>query len=835
MFITPGTGTGDAFVNILVPGAGSTPSVPTATIGVHATANAFMRTTGGTTGNYASAYAAINTGVYQLGVTNRDSVSINLTNHGNINIQANAYADNGASTTNSYGGHGALANASLGNGIVQTGSAPVSDTLTLTNTGNINIHANATANAYNVHGENGSASNTFVSATAYAGALGRARIGNGILQDASSSPVDTVGLTNSGDINIYSYANAHASSAYAYAHVSDNFVGAAEAYAGAAGDAGLNYGINQNANGITSATVSLTNSAGGFIGIGATANASNNSDATAHAHATGVYEFASAYAGAAVYAGIIDGISQTATSATPSVTLTNSGTIEINVTADGYSDRGRSVATASAYFDAHALAFAGVYATASIDNGIYQSATGAGGNTALPVSVTLTNNDKISIKAAATGLDFNHYAEAHGYSNNISLGDRSVFGAAIAADVIKANIGGGGTSDTQHGAGIGQYASGNTPSVTLTNSGTLTIAAVASAYAHGFDTGLAYASNQGAGSASAGAYAGALAYATVDMGIQQRAVTLLDRLASATMTNNAGSKITIAATAYAEQTAGNLLHPGASAYVTANASDHGQAFASAGAGATANLFNGILQTAAGGAATIGLSNSGEIDITAVAETLSKYAKASAYATGGNGANAKAYAGAFAHAYIGHGVSQYADATSGDGFSNILLANDATGILKITAEAKAIALSPSAAAVASGGYPRFYTAFDGASAYASIGTGIKQTAWGYATLTNSGALTISVNATAEVFGGPDIFGSGNNSFLKSGAYADGLLGIGIYQDATASSTGVAQMTNNATGVLSIGAKAVAQGYTASAYAYVGEGIHQYAYVLSFTEK
>ena len=181
MFITPGTGTGDAFVNILVPGAGSTPSVPTATIGVHATANAFMRTTGGTTGNYASAYAAINTGVYQLGVTNRDSVSINLTNHGNINIQANAYADNGASTTNSYGGHGALANASLGNGIVQTGSAPVSDTLTLTNTGNINIHANATANAYNVHGENGSASNTFVSATAYAGALGRARIGNGIL------------------------------------------------------------------------------------------------------------------------------------------------------------------------------------------------------------------------------------------------------------------------------------------------------------------------------------------------------------------------------------------------------------------------------------------------------------------------------------------------------------------------------------------------------------------------------------------------------------------------------------------------------------------------------
>ena len=562
VFITPGTGTGDANVNILVPGA---PSALAATIGVHATANAHKNNSAGGTSAFASATAAINTGVYQLGVTNRGSVAIDLTNHGNINIDVNAHANNGTSTS-SFGGHGASANATLGNGIVQTGSAPVSDTLTLTNTGNINIHANAYANAYDVSAARSSGFAINATASAYAGASAQAHIGNGILQDASSSPVDTAGLTNSGTINIYSYANATASSAYAYGHVFENNFGQASAYSGAAARATLQDGIKQNASGNTSATVSLTNSVGGYIGIGATASANAYSDAAAHALASGSHANATAYSGAVAYAGITDGISQTATSAAPSVTLTNSGTIEINVTANAHSNNGHSVATASAYdFNGQARGFAGAYATATIDNGIYQSAVGNISAPSDAVSDTLTNSHTIRITASASGVAYSEYANAHAHPINL-LGSQNVYANATAGAVVKANIGGGGTSATQHGAGIEQSASGNTPSVTLTNSGAITIKAFATAYAHGYDTALSYANNHAGGSGYSKSYAGAYAYATADIGIQQNATTPAKVLASAQLTNNKNDTITIAATAYANQTAGNLLHPGASAF-----------------------------------------------------------------------------------------------------------------------------------------------------------------------------------------------------------------------------------------------------------------------------
>ena len=414
------------------------------------------------------------------------------------------------------------------------------------------------------------------------------------------------------------------------------------------------------------------------------------------------------------------------------------------------------------------------------------------------------------------------------------VGGRNIYAVATAGEVVKAFIGSG--SGTASGAGIEQIASGNTPTATLSNTGAININVVANANANGLNEAVTRSDGQLGGSAYNKSYAGGWAYATAHVGIQQDANTGANKVATDALTNYAHGTIKIGATAHANQT------NAASAYASAYANSHGQAFASAGAGATANLFNGILQSANGYGASIGLTNSGEIDITAVATALSKNATASAYAYGSNNnANATAYAGAFANAYVGHGVSQYAHATSYGLSADATLSNGVGNILKIAATATAVAINPSAAAVAVGGGvgANVATAIDGASAYASIGTGIKQTAWSYGTgnttLTNSGTITIKAVADAEMGGGADVYAAGGVATIKSGAFANGVIDYGIYQHATASASGLAQLTNYASGTINIGAKAVAQGDAASANAYVQDGIYQDTYGYPATAK
>lgn len=787
----------------------------------------------------ANADASIDTGISQL--ANSGVTTVALTNSGEININAeagayvaatevspSAFASANAYATTSDGAYadalaGANAYADVENGISQVAGGVGSASVSLTNSGSINIGATADAGAPSASAlAFASASDSSAFATAYAGANADANIGNGIYQSASlESGAATVSLTNNGAIDISAAADADGYSAYADAEArvwdEDSY---ANAQAGAIADAYISNGISQQASGST-AGVTLGNGEGDSINVSSLANAGADwAAAYANAYASiSDSAYANAFAGADAHAGIGNGIYQYASASSESgagtVGLTNAGLIDVDATATANADNVFASAYATATSDAGAYASAGANAYANIENGINQQAYGA------TAGVTLSNSGTIDIAAAATATSYSADALADANANSWVYADASATAGASAGAYI--------------GNGINQYAStsGGAATVGLTNDGLIDISAVANATGdNAFASAGAYANDW---EANADAYAGASADAYISKGINQEAY---GSTAGVTLYNS--DTINIAAVAEAAAYSADA-QAGANAYTGADAS------ATAGAEAYAGIGTGIYQyaSAEGGTATVGLTNDGLIDISAVAVATGDNASATANAYAGwYGSDAEAKAGAYADASIENGINQQANGPT----AGVTLTNNDT--INITAAATAYADSAHANATANNSWfsGSYANAFAGADASAYVDSGIYQAAnggygesgSGSVTLTNIGLIDISAVAHASAYNASASVTSYGYGDADAGAYASAYVGTGIYQqaygqaaEATLGNSGTITVAAEA-GAFSLGADAVVLAYYsgpsfagADAEASVGNGIYQYA--------
>ena len=846
---------------------------------VASAANVALQAAGATTGNFASQFttagatatAYINNGISQF--ASGVSPTASLTNTGTIDIvaggvgaggviiPASAYMAGGSAyafadanlTANAYAQVGAVVNVSVGRGIVQAGgvsSGPIS--LTLANTGGvINIAASGQAQAHSGYASAFAGGFTTVSgtsvfasharATALAGATVHAGVGTGIAQQGSGVG-GSASLTNSGTININAVGSAAAHHITANAVASGTQYAAADAFAGARSQALLlGAGISQtivggpSAGGILTTTqplsavapnvvVSLANSApGASINIGVRAYAgAHNADAVASALATASSVLATQRAGAIATAGayasaaIQHGIDQTARGGTPTASLTNSGYIGIRAlaTASGYANIAYATGAATLRTGpgtGTAYAFAGEVAHAKVTNGINQLAAGvyqqqtSASATGVRASAILTNT-----YAAGAGKGIFVGATAYANANPNAATPYAHNGSAYAygtGPLAAAHASAGGFATAYVGSGISQQASGPQALAKLTNTGTIQISAAAialstSAYANALAKGVTNARALGV--------AGASAHASVATGIVQVATALVGGTSASVVLNNSGANGLINVGALAQATSNS-----AKAQATAHSGAAvNSASAYAGAYVAADVADGIVQSARGVNASAALTNSGTISISSIGKAVAHggYAFASDYGAAQGGAVAEAGAGA--GAAIGTGIYQSANGLG----SSATLTNSTGGIINIDASAYAHADSPQASVKGNGGG----FAFAGASGYATIGTGVYQSAEAVS-LANSGTISIAAKAVAlENGAGKATATGGATAFVGATGYA--AIGVGIYQSANAIAPTQAVLTNS--GTLAIGATAKATGANAAATADVGTGVYQF---------
>jgi hypothetical protein len=789
-------------------------------------------------GNDASATAYVDTGVYQLATA--DSVQLALTNGASLVViaQADAVADAGS----------ALAYASVETGVYQSADGVTNGSVDLDNTGYLGIAAIANA-------------------TGTASARADAVVGTAIFQNASYADEVSISLNNSGTLSILAFANASGTA------------GRAQAYA-------TLDGIYQSGFGTTSASVSLTNGAGQMT-IWADASAIGVTNAFA-------------------FATVSEGIHQYATAQSATVTLNNGGSINIAADAraqsEGFAEASGRVETgiyqsadgasvASAVINgaggvinviAHGTAIGGTnYADASADinYGIFQDATanGVDGNATVSLSGSV-NVQAIALASATDGyatvadaqIQTGIYQSAQAPGGNAAV-DLDLEGGSVIASARAVAPEGATANALLSNSGIYQYASGDElGTIGLSNSGNLTIAAIAAA------TATQHAS----------------ANATIGAGINQEAN---GEVATASLDNN--GDLTILADANALSTDRNadaiadILGHGiyqsadgvtqASADISVGVNNNLNIIASAvasgagtfGAYASAEIGRtfaggGIYQSAeATTAASVSIVNNGTINVVATAEVDAAMEDGQAYARVYNGveqfaragdtasalvdnvggaayslnimaiADASAATSATAQAFVGTGLLQYASATAADGVATIV----ANGPIDVVANARAVSDTGAADAeatldrqgiyqyanggdLASAGIGNdgemliaalAYASGDTATATAAAGTGIYQ----YATADNAavsagngGSLVVLAQADA----GADL---GN-------ANADASLGTGIDQQA-AGVTAAAVVLNNM-GYMGVAAVANADGTAgASAEADIGSGLYQSA--------
>jgi len=445
----------------------------TGTINIHALASA----NGGTTG---SAFATVFSGIDQFAEEGTNT-NVSLTNDGTIDIVAQAIA-------NATGK--AIAFASVDTGISQFasgfGAAATSASVSLTNSGTINIHAIASA-------DGGPTAHAF------------ATIDTAIQQAAEGAFDASVALTNSGTISIHAIANATAT-------------GAARAVASINNSAISQFASATTSTGSTS-SVSLTNTSTGTIDILAHAVALGGVTATASALLPN------------------NGIRQEADGAdSASVSLDNAGTI--NIEAIAHADpTGRALANAfiATSSDSAAIlqeAFASnndVAATVSLTNSgninIEASASATGGTSGVAnavvvhgisqvadnanvASATLTNSGHLDIgaKAFASGSSAFAHATVRTGVRQFATGDSSLGSAATASltntstGVIDIHAGASAIAGTFASAvasvstGVFQEARDSvTNTVSFSNSGTFEVSAnaFASAVTHAFASAFA--------------------------------------------------------------------------------------------------------------------------------------------------------------------------------------------------------------------------------------------------------------------------------------------------------------------------------------------------------
>lgn len=765
--------------------ASATISNNAGTIDINAGAVANGQAFGLSTGA-AYAYALVANGITQSAIaftttTLADVIGdadVALTNSGTLNITASADVDVSVGQPLATEGD-AFAFAEVDDAIRQQAYAATEASATLTNAlgGTINIAADA----------QGAAANGDAYAYAY--------VGTGVRQYASAQepgvglvPSEAaVAFLNNGTFNVHANATATA-------NVTNVTVGppAVTTFTGEAYALGsIGRGVEQYAIGLTLASVDFTNN--GLFDIRATAGANGGSDAYAYGFIdTGVAQYA--------YADAEDAVA--------SVSVVNSGTLNVvaDVAATGasgaaYAGAGiehgiRQYAYAvgeSASADASLSNAAGgvinisaaadamgtqAYAWADLDEGISQRAM-AGGEDA-DATVGLTNNGTVTIAGVANansdgtedslapeayawgGVDIGieQYAYAQGENADASavLTNGGMIDISGNADAAAAE--GFAYANGDIGVGIGQYAyasqDGGDASVDLNNLAAGTVNVTAGALANGFD---------------------AYAYASIDVGIGQRAHAD-DAQANVDVTLVNAGTLTIAADAGA--IAGEDEH---FSYAYAYA----YAYVDVGIGQIA-ITDGIE-----GNATASIVNDGNVAISGrAAATASEYA--------------------YAFGFVADGIAQEAYANGSEGDATVTLTN--VGSISVNAEADAVVANLDDP----GDSP------DDAYAYAFIGDGIYQLAVANGedgdanvTLTNEGSISVVADAFASGVDARDV-----NAYAR--------IYDGIDQEAIAtgdSGNATVGLTNAVGGTILVSAVARAEGSTANAEADIETGVDQFA--------
>jgi hypothetical protein len=710
------------------------------TIAAHAQA------VGGTTGG-AAAEAVISTGIRQNFSFITGTGDAHLVNNGALNITASATATGidaavladvghgivGAALTNNAAGTlaiNAIANAHASGGeavaeaVVGTGisqgffAITVPAHVAIVNDGNLTI--GAAANAGGVV--------TATGTVAASEAVALAVLDQGIKQHATQigSGAATVGLTNNGSLTISAIANANASVA-------------------AVAEAIVEGGISQVANGSTSAHVALTNGTAGSINILASANAVGGSlagamavldsgivqeahassgnasvafdnegsidigavahvtgDASAHANVVGGIGLAAGYTTDLQAAALVVPLA-TAAGASATVAMTNNGSIDIHATGAAH-NTGTGFAGAFAVnsnaitegaFASSGNATVSLTGTGSINVGALANATADSGNA---VAIAHVANAIGQTASAANGNALNSFsqstvaihatANAHGNANGVATD------AALASAVVTRGIGQNAFASATFTAITGGTVPGVSASNVLTNAGSISILANASAIAPKVTV-------IGSGSTNHATFPVVDADAHVGIGIQQNATAT----AAAISLSTVGTVVTVGFSGTAN--ASNSLTNSGSITVGAMATATG-AFASAIAG----VGTGIDQNALAGGTTFGVAGTSDNASNTITNSLG--------GTINVGAVANANGGQFAHAYatVGAGIDQNAAAVAKSGLASAsdTLTNDGTIMVGATAKA-----------TGNGTY-LFGTPIAGAAvATANVGVGIRQVA------------------------------------------------------------------------------------------------------------
>ena len=788
----------------------------TGSIGIHASASAFMNTSSG----FAHSHSYAN---------------------GRQNVVSQSYAGARVQGTVGVGIDQSIIFGPTSTSVAQTDYsyrvAPVTISLTNGSTesgGTISIGARGYAQSYNARADAFASAdgtgNAHARANGTADAYASATIGTGINQRAQGG-APSVALTNYGTIRIKALATATGSTNYAVVTAYSNGYAQAQAVAGDVAYAAVQNGIHQAASGhyvqiteaesvvINAPTAKATLTNNSSIFIDATANAHDGSSATAYARATGIHNVsATASAGGFATAYVAHGISQTAMGPKAQVDLYNSGYIQIDATAkatasSGLADAGAFANSLHSGSKVSASAAAVASANAVIGTGIYQAASLLASKQLGHVNFSNSESGLVEVIAQAQATATNLRAHAHATAS----GGNTASAYAIAGGVAHATV----------VSGVKQEA--DYASLTLTNSGTLSIKALATASGSG---DRAYASAYNAFGIHATANAGGLADALLITGVSQHSRY---NAPTVTLTNN--GTINIGAGAFAHSYGDHATAFASSAF-------DAHAYANAGAFAQAIVGRGISQYAQSSTAVARLTNYGTINIGARAFSTSYNARANAHAVGATqSAYASAVAGAVAGARIGDGIYQYSDGSG----PSVALDNESTGKIHIEAQATANAHTPRANSYTGSSFNQSSNARAGAQATAYVGyatsssygphAGIYQSAYnGDATvgLTNAGKIEIYALAKANTYGSAvasEHYGVGGSSSGYAGAFAHASVVNGIYQAAThGTETGYASvtLTNKAAGSIKIGATATAVGDPrASARARVGNGIEQIA--------
>lgn len=435
-----GTVDGGIYQDAFVGGAGNASvALTNATTGVLTIRGSAVATA---TAGSASASAYVSSGISQ----NVDAIigigSAIVTNNGTINIIADA---NGTGTSN------ADAYASVDSAIYQDVNGAAGATATVVNTGTFAVAARADA------------AGSTVSATAY--------IDPGIEQNARSSAGNaTSSLTNSGTLTFVSHAGAVAASSYA----------SANAY--------LSNAITQSASAPTGdATVSVTNSS--VFTAAADANATSTGDAYATAHVEeAIYQSASA--------GAVDGLA--------TASIVNSGTLTLSADAEAHGGAtvgGSGTVQATAYITGISQNVSGFDGVLTLNNSGtltvkgdavadggdygYASATVTGvamrGNATNSNTINFTNTSAgkfiVIANASATGLSSSTaFASAQGLT--VNNGPQTLAVSNVGQFKVNANA----TASSANAYAYGMSFANGVDGVlkgTVTNGGTLTVAAVA--------------------------------------------------------------------------------------------------------------------------------------------------------------------------------------------------------------------------------------------------------------------------------------------------------------------------------------------------------------------